>query len=160
MLTLYHLLTGEEPWENAAELLLEGVGQTKLTDGWKYILKKCIWRNPNLRYQSCSELLRDLNHYEKLNKKYQKKSKRREGIIKGVGKVIKFIIIFVIFLVITRDTELGFILKEKMTEYFDKIKKAEKPECLSAFKDILDFSLQKIYHFFNLQRGSLNFLGF
>ena len=159
-MTLYHLLTGEEPWENAAELLLEGVGQTKLTDGWKYILKKCIWRNPNLRYQSCSELLRDLNHYEKLNKKYQKKSKRREGIIKGVGKVIKFIIIFVIFLVITRDTELGFILKEKMTEYFDKIKKAEKPECLSAFKDILDFSLQKIYHFFNLQRGSLNFLGF
>ena len=44
-MTLYHLLTGEEPWENAAELLLEGDRQNKLTAGWKYILKKCIWRN-------------------------------------------------------------------------------------------------------------------
>ena len=159
-MTLYHLLTGEEPWENAAELLLEGVGQSKLTDGWKYILRKCIWRNPNLRYQSCLELLQDLNHYEKLNKKYQRKRRRRESINKEVGKVIRIIIIFVIFLVITRDTELGFMLKEKVTDCFDRIKKAEKPECLSAFKDILDFSLQKIYHFFNLQRGSLNFLRF
>lgn len=159
-MTLYHLLTGEEPWENAAELLLEGVGQSKLTDGWKYILRKCIWRNPNLRYQNCLELLRDLNHYEKLNKKYRRKSSRRENIIKGGRKVIRVIILLFIFWVIIRETELGFILKEKMADCFDRIKKAEKPECLSAFKDILDFSLQKICHFFNLQRSPLNFLRF
>ena len=158
-MTLYHLLTGEEPWENAAELLLEGDRQTKLTDGWKYIIRKCIWRNPNLRYQTCPELLRDLNHYEKLNKKCRQKSRRRKGIIERGGKVIRVTILVFILLVIIQETEFGPILKEKMTDSFDKIKKAEKPEWLSAFIDMLDFSLQKIYHFFNLQRSSLNFLG-
>lgn len=149
-MTLYHLLTGEEPWENAAELLLEGEGQKKLTVGWNYILKKCIWRNPNLRYQSCRELLQDLNHYEKLNRKYQKKSNKRERIMKGGKKVLKVILLVMIAWLIIRDAEIGLILNEKIIVYFDRIKNAEKPECLSAFQEILDFFFQKIYHFFNL----------
>ena len=157
-MTLYHLLTGEEPWENAAELLLEGDRQNKLTAGWKYILKKCIWRNPNLRYQSCRELLRDLNNYEKLNQKYQKRNKKRKGFIKGAGKVIRFTLLVMLVWMLIRDKEWGGVLKEKIIESFDRIKNAEKPEWFSAFQELLDFFLQKVYHFFNSQRSSLYFL--
>lgn len=148
-MTLYHLLTGEEPWENAAELLLEGDRQSKLTEGWKYILKNCIWRNPNLRYQSCPELLRDLNNYEKLNRNYQMRNKKRKGFIKQTGKIIRLILLGMLVWVIIFNMEVSVILKENVLSCFDKIKNAEKPEWISAFKELLDFFLQKVCHFFN-----------
>ena len=112
----------------------------------------------NLRYQSCRELLRDLNNYEKLNQKYQKRNKKRKGFIKGAGKVIRFTLLVMLVWMLIRDKEWGGVLKEKIIESFDRIKNAEKPEWLSAFQELLDFFLQKVYHFFNSQRSSLYFL--
>lgn len=149
-ITLYQLLTGERPWENYGELLLDGRRKCKLTDGWEYIIRKCIWRNPNLRYQSCQELVRDLNNYEKLDKKYRRKKQWKERLIRVTKKVAVVLLAVIAFLVIKNHVEIELPELEEWESCYEIIKKAEKLEFFSAFKNRLDSFLQKIYQFLNL----------
>ena len=55
------------------------------------IIKKCTREDPKERYQSCEELLYDLEHPELLTEEYRKKQKRRLGIF------IAAAVLFVIF---------------------------------------------------------------
>lgn len=72
--TLYHLVTGHNPCTPPYEMYPIRQWNPMLSSGLEEIIIKCTQRNPNDRYQSCAELLYELNHYTDLdieNKKIQ-----------------------------------------------------------------------------------------
>lgn len=73
--TLYHLVTGKNPCEPPYELLPIRQINPTLSDGFQRIIQKCTQKNPDDRYQSCAELMYDLEHYGEMDDKYRKKQK-------------------------------------------------------------------------------------
>ncbi|MFI3170091.1 MAG: serine/threonine-protein kinase [Faecalibacterium sp.] len=71
--TLYHLVTGKNPSEPPFEMYPICKINPQLSAGFERIITKCIQRNPNDRYQSCAELMYDLEHYNEIDDKYRKK---------------------------------------------------------------------------------------
>lgn len=65
-MTMYHLLTGIDPKE--ADFAVKPICQVNpsLPKGLEYIVEKCTQLDPTNRYQSCTELLNDLNRYDDL----------------------------------------------------------------------------------------------
>lgn len=65
-MTMYHLLTGIDP--KKADFVVKPICQvnSSLPKGVEYIVEKCTQIDPAKRYQSCTELLNDLNSYEQL----------------------------------------------------------------------------------------------
>lgn len=75
--TLYHLVTGKNPCEPPYEIKPIRQWNPMLSSGLEQIILKCCQPNPNDRYQSCSELLYALDHYNELDNEYKAKSKRK-----------------------------------------------------------------------------------
>jgi len=67
-MTMYYLVTGMDPTKSSNVIKPICQVHPQLPKGLEYIISKCIQLNPDDRYQSCSELLADLNRYEKLPK--------------------------------------------------------------------------------------------
>lgn len=65
-MTLYRLLTGQEPEDATGVDLINKKSSLNLHKGLVYIISKCIRKNPDERYQSCDELIKDLSNYKKL----------------------------------------------------------------------------------------------
>lgn len=65
-MTIHHLLTGVDPTENNGCTLPICQINSELSKGLEYIVSKCIELDPDNRYQSCLELLNDLNRYQQL----------------------------------------------------------------------------------------------
>ncbi|MDM5329947.1 serine/threonine-protein kinase [Neobacillus sp. CF12] len=75
--TLYHLITGQNPSEPPYELYPIRHWNPQLSGGLERIIQKCTQLNPNDRYQSCAELLYALNHYEEIDDFYRAKQKAK-----------------------------------------------------------------------------------
>lgn len=75
--TLYHLVTGQNPCEPPYEIRPIREVNPMLSSGFERIILKCTQRNPDDRYQSCEELMYDLENYEQIDDKYRKKQKRK-----------------------------------------------------------------------------------
>jgi serine/threonine-protein kinase len=75
--TLYHLVTGKNPCEPPYEIKPIRQWNPALSSGFEQIIVKCCQANPNDRYQSCSELLYALDHYNELDNEYKAKSKKK-----------------------------------------------------------------------------------
>lgn len=71
--TLYHLVTGQNPSEPPYEMYPICKINPQLSTGLERIISKCTQRNPNDRYQSCAELMYDLEHYNEIDDKFRKK---------------------------------------------------------------------------------------
>lgn len=72
--TMYHLVTGHNPATPPYEMYPIRQWNPMLSSGLEEIILKCTQRNPEDRYQSCTELLYALDHYKDLdieNKKVQ-----------------------------------------------------------------------------------------
>lgn len=67
-MTMFRLVTGIDPNEPPYEIKPICSINPGLPKGLEYIISKCIRPNPAERYQSCEELLFDLNHYLELPK--------------------------------------------------------------------------------------------
>lgn len=78
--TLYHLVTGQNPCEPPYELCPIRQTNPALSGGLERIIKKCTQPNPEDRYQNCAELIYALEHYEEEDDVYIKKLKRK-GIL-------------------------------------------------------------------------------
>lgn len=76
--TLHRLVTGVDPLQPPYEIRPIREYDPKLPKGLEYIIEKSIRMNPVDRYQSCKEMLEDLNNYENLPK--------RKGIIRRFFK--------------------------------------------------------------------------
>jgi serine/threonine-protein kinase len=75
--TLYHIVTGMNPCEPPYEIKPIRQWNPALSSGLEKILIKCTQPNPNDRYQSCSELLYALDHYDELDDHFRRQSRRR-----------------------------------------------------------------------------------
>ncbi|WP_426350420.1 serine/threonine protein kinase [Alloiococcus sp. CFN-8] len=112
--TLYHLVTGQNPSEPPYELYPIRQWNPNLSGGLERIIQKCTQLNPEDRYQSCAELLYDLEHYEKVDDEYKRKQK---------GKLKAFIISssLCLLMLITGFTGRFLAAKEKGDNYDNKI---------------------------------------
>ena len=97
--TLYHIVTGMNPCEPPYEIKPIRQWNPMLSSGLEKILLKCTQQDPDDRYQNCSELIYDLQHYEELDDAYKKKNKRKMAafitttaltIAAGVTSVVGF----------------------------------------------------------------------
>lgn len=66
--TLYHLITGHSPAEPPYEIKpLSYWNPAFAGTGLEYIISKCCQQDPEARYQSCAELMYDLEHVEEVD---------------------------------------------------------------------------------------------
>lgn len=82
-MTLYHLLTGQDPCRNLISDTSIRAMNPALSRGLDSIIRKCTAHQPEDRYQSCEELMYDLENYEILEPLYKKKQKRKFSIFIG-----------------------------------------------------------------------------
>lgn len=75
--TLYHLLTGQNPAEPPYELYPIRQWNPSFSSGLEYIVQKCTQLNPDDRYQNCDELMYALEHYDEMDENYRKKEKKK-----------------------------------------------------------------------------------
>ncbi len=78
-ITLYHLLTNVDPCKNLISDKSIRAVNPALSRGLDAIVKKCTEHQPDDRYQTCAELMYDLENYEILEPLYKKKQKRKLG---------------------------------------------------------------------------------
>ncbi len=75
--TLYHILTGKNPSEPPYVIKPIREWNPALSSGLEKIINKCTMPDPEARYQSCSELLYDLDHYEELDDAFKRSCLRK-----------------------------------------------------------------------------------
>ena len=75
--TLYHLVTGQNPCEPPYEIYPIRHWNPQLSAGLEAIIQKCTQFNPADRYQTCAELLYALHHYEEYGAAYRARQKRK-----------------------------------------------------------------------------------
>lgn len=78
--TLYHLVTGQSPCDPPYEIYPIRYWNPMLSSGLERIIIKCTQRNPEDRYQSCAELLYDLEHYKDLDEENTRKRNVRLAV--------------------------------------------------------------------------------
>ena len=79
-MTMYALLTGHDPQrEFIPDTSIRKVNPA-FSAGLDYIIRKCTNKNPAERYQSCEELLYDLNRYQDIDKGSRKKKVFKIGL--------------------------------------------------------------------------------
>ncbi len=82
-ITLYHLLTNIDPCQNLISDKSIRAINPALSHGLDAIVQKCTQYQPADRYQSCAELVYDLENYKILEPLYKKKQKRKLGVFFG-----------------------------------------------------------------------------
>lgn len=76
-ITMYHLLTDIDPCKNLISDKSIRAVNPGLSQGLDAIIQKCTQYQPDDRYQSCAELMYDLENYQILEPLYKKRQKRR-----------------------------------------------------------------------------------
>lgn len=75
-MTMHHLLTGVDPRSGEAYAPVRQ-WNPDLSEGIELIIDRCVEPAPENRYQSCTDLLYDLEHPELITKGFKKKQKRK-----------------------------------------------------------------------------------
>ena len=78
--TIYHLVTGQNPSEYPYTMVPIRQIDPGLSTGLEQIILKCTQPDPSRRYQSCAELLYDLEHYDELDISHRRGQKRKLGL--------------------------------------------------------------------------------
>ena len=89
--TLYHVLTGKNPSEPPYVIKPIRDWDPSLSSGLEKIINKCTMPNPEDRYQSCTELIYDLEHYEELNDAFKRSClKKMRSFLICAGLTVTF----------------------------------------------------------------------
>ncbi|MCR5041750.1 MAG: serine/threonine protein kinase [Clostridia bacterium] len=78
--TLYHLVTGQNPAEPPYEIYPIRRWNPELSSGLEWLISKCTQLNPKDRFQSCSEILYVLENLEKFEDEYRRKQRSRLSV--------------------------------------------------------------------------------
>lgn len=141
--TLYHLVTGKNPCEPPYEIKPIRQWNPMLSSGFEQIINKCCQASPNDRYQSCSELLYALDHYNELDNEYRAASKK---------KFAKFTTMAALSLVSVAVAIAGGLKKRDLKEqdYNNKVMEAEEAlqnddvnEAISCYKEAIELDQTK-----------------
>ena len=133
--TLYHLLTGQNPCEPPYEIYPIRHWNPQLSAGLEAIIQKCTQLNPDDRYQSCAELLYALHHYEEYGAAYRARQKQKlNSFILTACACVLFLIVGVLGLFMRTQTN--------NADYTQNILQAEKAstteEKLSYYSTAVD----------------------
>ena len=133
--TLYHLLTGQNPCEPPYEIYPIRHWNPQLSAGLEAIIQKGTQLNPDDRYQSCAELLYALHHYEEYGAAYRARQKRKlNSFILTACACVLFLIVGVLGLFMRTQTN--------NADYTQNILQAEKAstteEKLSYYSTAVD----------------------
>ena len=90
-MTMHHLLTGIDP-RNGDPYVPVRMWNPDLSEGIELIVDKCVQPAPENRYQTCDELLYDLEHPTLITKSYKAKQKKKVRLFMGT------VILTIIFL--------------------------------------------------------------
>lgn len=91
-MTMHHLLTGIDPRSSEGYAPVK-MWNPQLSEGIERIIDKCVQSAAENRYQSCSDLLYDLQHPEYITGEYKKKQKRKLGLF--ITTVVLTVLLFV-----------------------------------------------------------------
>jgi len=118
--TMYHLVTGHNPGEPPFELYPIRYWNPQLSPGLEYIIAKCVQNNPDDRYNSCAEVMYDLQSYKELDRGYKKTAKVSIALFAAV------IALFVVFLssAVSFKIKANAIQEENYTHYITEAKGA------------------------------------
>lgn len=132
--TLYHLVTGHNPGEPPYKMYPIRYWNPSLSSGLESIILKCTQPNPNDRYQSCAELMYDLEHYQDIDSDYRRrlKGKMRSFVATASAAIICSATAFGFHMaaqaeqrdtydVYLRNAQVGKDLTEKETNYLAAI---------------------------------------
>lgn len=147
--TLYHLLTGQNPCEPPYEIYPIRHWNPQLSAGLEAIIQKCTQLNPADRYQSCAELLYALHHYEEYGATYRARQKRKLNafIITVAASVLCLIVGFLGMIMRTQtnnaDYSQNIIQAEKASTTDEKLKYYStavdiKPLVMDAYLGMID----------------------
>lgn len=78
--TMYNLLTGHTSNEPPYEFYPIRYWNPNLSAGLEHIIQKCVQNDPKDRYQSCAEVMYDLQHYKELDRDYKKTARLSVGL--------------------------------------------------------------------------------
>lgn len=159
--TLYHLVTGQNPCEPPYEIYPIRHWNPQLSAGLEAIIQKCTQMNPADRYQSCAELLYALHHYEEYGVVYRARQKRKLNAFIGTAAAAVICALIGVFGLVMRtqtnnaDYTQNIMQAEKSATAEDKIRfysqainiKPLSQEAymgmINAFKDDAAFSIEE-----------------
>lgn len=133
-ITMYHLLTNVDPCKNLISDKSIRAVNPALSHGLDAIIQKCTEYQPDDRYQTCAELMYDLENYEILEPLYKKKQKR---------KLFSFVFTIIMAVVFTiTGVVLNFMASQKATDIYEsKLYEASKSvdyeEKLDLYKECI-----------------------
>ena len=147
--TLYHLVTGQNPCEPPYELYPIRHWKPELSAGLESIILKCTQMNPQDRYSSCAELLYALQHYEEEDEAYKKQLKRILKIFVGtlvasVVCVLAGVTCQAISTKMNNDDYESYLLRaEKSATYQERVQNCldaiyVKPNEIEAYKKLIE----------------------
>ncbi|EKN71488.1 serine/threonine protein kinase [Neobacillus bataviensis LMG 21833] len=115
--TLYHLVTGKTLSDPPYELRPIRTWNPALPEGLEHIIAKCTHAEPDQRYQSCEELVYDLQNINKLTQGYKHKLYKKLAV---------FLIPAVLFLSFSTTSVLGYkgMKNEQLQDYMSLINEA------------------------------------
>lgn len=110
-ITMYHLLTNIDPCKNLITNKSICAVNPALSNGLDAIIQKCTQQQPSDRYQTCAELMYDLENYKILEPVYKKKQKRKLGSFIVTGIMAVFFVIL--------GSAFNFMAFQKATDTYD-----------------------------------------
>ena len=121
--TLYHLVTGQNPCEPPYEIYPIRHWNPALSSGLEAIIQKCTQLNPADRYQSCAELMYALEHYDEFDISYRLEQKKKLNKFIGFGgATLGCILIACIMLLVNglnvNNNYKNFVVQASNTELF------------------------------------------
>ena len=134
-MTLYHLLTGQDPSDPPYEIYPIRHWNPTLSGGLERIIQKCTQQNPDDRYQSCTDLFYALEHYEEYDDVYRNKQR---------GKLQGFFLVLTASLLCFTVGFTGLTMRTRTNnaDYDNKIQLAQKAaaeeEKLKYYMDAID----------------------
>lgn len=135
--TIYHIVTGKNPTKPPYEIRPIREWNHTLSSGLEKILLKCTQANPNDRYQSCSELLYDLERYDELDEVYVRKQKK---------KVKHFFSVFLMLLITIGITAYGYrgMQTQLQKDYRSMIEEANNYKVAGDYKTAIEMYVEAI----------------
>lgn len=110
-ITLYHLLTNIDPCKNLISDKSIRAVNPAFSHGLDAIIQKCTQQQPADRYQSCAELMYDLENYQVLEPLYKKKQKRK------LGMFVSSIVMSILFVIL--GFSFSFMASKKATDNYE-----------------------------------------
>lgn len=130
--TMYYMLTGLNPSQVPKDKL-RPVREidSSISVGLAKIVKKCTEEDPEYRYQTCEELLYDLQNYITLDTSYRNKIKRKIYLVGGM-------FLSSIFLFITSFIPLSMHRSQENERYNSLLAVADQSGRVEDYKNVLD----------------------